>query len=254
MEEINGEFIMKGCSADDPSRLDGPEQLLALLRSVGFLPLFSNNIPGFSVEEHTLAEHWWTGEDSDPWEWRHILSSHPETAYGKFFGKKAGFIHRDWFPVFANYRRNGYDFDALYEDGLAPFKWKSAMDLFEFDEFLVGKTLPASAIASEGIKTDLQMRTYLIICAFFQKRNKRGEPYGWHYAQLGTPETKWGYDFITSGYSEAPSASWEKIKNSVLNRYPGADEKEIRSLLGMRVLSHEPQKPVKASESPAKRD
>ena len=92
---------MKGCAEDDPSRLDTPDQLVNLLRSAGFLPLFSNTIPGFSVEEHTLAEHWWTGEDSDPWQWRHILSSHPEIAYGKFFGKKAGFIHKDWFPVFA---------------------------------------------------------------------------------------------------------------------------------------------------------
>ena len=237
MEEINGEFIMKGCSEEDPSRLDNADQLLALLRSAGFLPLFSNNIPGFSVEEHAIGEHWWTGEESDPWEWRHILASHPEIAYGKFFGKKAGFIHRDWFPVFANYRRSGYDFDALYDDGLAPFKWKNTMDLFHLDEYLIGKTLPASEVPNEGIKAELQMRTYLIIIEFFQKRNKRGEPYGWHLARLGTPETKWGYDFVTSSYSEAPAASWEKIKDSVLARYPGTDDREIRSLLGMRRLA-----------------
>ncbi len=249
MEEINGEFIMKGCEEDDPSRLDTPDQLLDLLRSFGFLPLFSNTIPGFSVEEHTLAEHWWTGEESDPWEWRHVLSSHSEIAYGKFFGKKAGFIHRDWFPVFANYRRNGYDFDALYDDGLAPFKWKSTMDLFYPDEFMIGKTLPASDVANEGIKADLQMRTYLIICEFAQKRNKRGKPYGWHLAQLATPETKWGYDHITSSYAEDPLTSWEKIKGNVISRYPSTDDKEIWSLLGMRILSHEPQRLQNARKS-----
>ena len=30
----------------------------------------------------------------------------------------------EWLPVFANYRRDGYDFDALYEDGKAPLKHK----------------------------------------------------------------------------------------------------------------------------------
>lgn len=67
---------MDGCSPDDPNRLNTPEDLIELLRSVGFLPLFSNGIRGFSVEEHVPASNWWTGEYSDPWTWRHVLSSH----------------------------------------------------------------------------------------------------------------------------------------------------------------------------------
>ena len=51
-------------------------------------------------------------------------------AYGKFFDKKAGFISVEWVPVFANYRRDGYDFDALYEDGKAPLKHKKIMSNF----------------------------------------------------------------------------------------------------------------------------
>lgn len=51
-------------------------------------------------------------------------------AYGKFFDKKAGFISVEWVPVFANYRRDGYDFDALYEDGKAPLKHKKIMSHF----------------------------------------------------------------------------------------------------------------------------
>lgn len=66
MKEINGQFIMDGCAPDDPNRLDTAEQLVALLRTVGFLPLFSNAIPGFSVEERVPADRWWTDEESDP--------------------------------------------------------------------------------------------------------------------------------------------------------------------------------------------
>ena len=56
---------MDGCAPDDPNRLDTAEQLVALLRTVGFLPLFSNAIPGFSVEERVPVDRWWTDEESD---------------------------------------------------------------------------------------------------------------------------------------------------------------------------------------------
>ena len=231
---------MDGCSPDDPNRLNTPEDLIELLRSVGFLPLFSNGIRGFSVEEHVPASNWWTGEYSDPWTWRHVLSSHPDIAYSKFFGRKAGFIYKDWFPVFANYRRNGYDFDALCDDELAPYKWRNAMEQFFLDENMVGKVLPASDIPEEAVKADLQMRTYLITISFTQKRSKNGKPYGMHCGQLATPETKWGYDFVTSQYSVSCEECWEKIRGHVLDLYPSADKKELQSLLGMRVLTHTP--------------
>ena len=50
-----------------------------------------------------------------------------DVLYGKFFAKKAGFISKKWLPVFANYRRDGYDFDALFEDEKAPIKHKNIM-------------------------------------------------------------------------------------------------------------------------------
>ena len=46
--------------------------------------------------------------------WREIIARSGKVAYGKFFDKKAGFISVEWLPVFANYRRDGDDFDALY--------------------------------------------------------------------------------------------------------------------------------------------
>ena len=39
-------------------------------------------------------------------------------AYGKLFAKKTGLSSRDWYSDLANYRRNGYDLDSRYEDGL----------------------------------------------------------------------------------------------------------------------------------------
>lgn len=98
---------------------------------VGFLPLFANEIEGFSAEEHTSPDYWWTGDtEQDPWEWREIIARSKEVAYGKFFGSKAGFISKEWLPYFANYRRNGYDCDSRYADGLANLREKIIMDFY----------------------------------------------------------------------------------------------------------------------------
>lgn len=84
--------------------------MISLINETGFLPLFKNEIEGFSAEEHTSSLYWWTGDkEQDPWEWREIIAGTGEVAYGKFFGRKSGFISREWLPVFANFRRDGYD-------------------------------------------------------------------------------------------------------------------------------------------------
>ena len=130
MEYMNGEFIMMGCSEEDA--LHSVSDCAAFIREAGFIPLFSNLIPGFSIEEHTAAAQWWTGDpETDPWVWRQILASDPDIAYGKFFGRNAGFIARDFFPIFANYRRNGYDFDARFDDGLASYADKDLYELLD---------------------------------------------------------------------------------------------------------------------------
>ena len=238
---------MLGCSPDDPSRLHTTEDLLQLIKRTGFLPLFSNTIPGFSVEEHTLAKDWWTDDPArDPWAWRQILSREPDIAYGKFFDKKAGFISSEWFPVFANYRRNGYDFDALCDDGLAPYRNMKLMEAFEPDGNMNSKELLSFEAKQkagfgkdgqknfEGVLTSLQMQTYLIVSDFRQKKNKKGQEYGWHIAALETPETKWGYDHISGGYKEDPDDSWKKIVRQVKMFYPDAEEKNINKLMGIR--------------------
>ena len=239
METVNGEFIMKGCDGEDPDCLHYFDDLVYLVKRSGFIPLFSNEIPGFSVEEHTTASSWWTEEVTDPWYWRQLASDHPDIAYGKFFNRNAGFISKDWFPVFANYRRNGYDYDALYDDGLASHKSKKIMDAFDLDEESVSKSLISSELRElagkdETTLTQLQMQTYLIISDFRQRKNKNGQEYGWHLSVYETPETKWGRDFVASGYSADPMESWKTITAHMKKLYPEATESQAWRLLGIR--------------------
>ena len=91
------------------------------VETFGILPLFRNAIPGFSIEEHVAKEAWFESEEG-VWEWKGPVIRDTGCAYGKFLGNKAVFISREFFPDFANWRRDGYDFDARYEDELASYK------------------------------------------------------------------------------------------------------------------------------------
>ena len=236
-----GEWIMMGCRRDDPICLHSPEELLALIREIGFLPLFANDISGFSVEERTPANDWWTDNPGDPWAWRQALASSDLVAYGKFFDRKAGFISKEWFPDFANYRRDGYDWEGMYEDGKMKHRNRQIMEAFETDEQMRGieilscdlKKKAAVEKGFEGSLTELQMQTFLIVNDFRQRRNKLGIGYGWHVSVLMTPETKWGYDPV-NGYRGKPEEAWQRIREQALKYFPEAGEEAIRKVLGIR--------------------
>lgn len=87
------------------------EDLIEAVNYFGFLPFFENEIEGFSIAEMCDPSIYFTGVEG-PWEWKGPVISELQCAYGKFFNKKAGFITKKWFSDFANYRRDGYDFDA----------------------------------------------------------------------------------------------------------------------------------------------
>lgn len=256
MEVINGQWYMDGISWDDEGCLHGSDELLDVIEDTGFMPLFSNDIPGFSVESMTDPSCWWTGDaDTDPWEWRIVLSRTGKVAYGKFFGGRAGFISKKWFPYFANFRRNGYDFDALYDDGKAGRREKLLMDLFipsgtdmwdvkksELEKHGCFPSLYTFEMKEkagfgkggqknfEGVLTRLQMLTYLVAEDFRPRLNKKGIEYGWPVAVMTPPEYLWGYKHVTSRYKETPEVSLEKIINQI-NKHFDADVKTIRKIL-----------------------
>ena len=239
MSNENGTWIMYGVEWDDPECLHTVDDAIAYINEIGFLPLFKNEIPGFSLEERTVPEYWWSGDtEVDPWEWREIIARLGEVAYGKFFDKKAGFISKEWLPYFANYRRDGYDFDSLWEDGKASRRQKKIMDLYEEKEELYSNEIKKLAgfgkggeKGFDGTITDLQMKTYLTVKDFRQRKNKQGEAYGWPIAIYTTPEKLFGFEHVRSRYKENPSDSKEAIANHIRDIYPIASEKQIQKII-----------------------
>ena len=239
MANENGEWIMHGMDWDDPRRLRTWREVIGRINEIGFLPLFKNEIPGFSVEEQVSDLFWWTGDPAqDPWVWRALIARTGEVVYGKFFGKKAGFISKEWFPHFANYRREGYDFDTLWDEEKASMRSKKIMNQFAANEMLPSNELKRLAGFGkggeknfDGTVTDLQMQAYLVIRDFRRRRNKMGLEYGMPVSVFSTPEALWGYEHVSSAYHITPADSLDLIILQLMKHIPETEASTVRSFI-----------------------
>ena len=215
-------------------RLYSPEDLLDAVEESGFLPFFRNEIPGFSVEELCPLELWFAEGVDGPWEWKGPAAKSGRCIYGKFFRKKAGFVSREWMPDFVNLRRNGYDFDARYDDGLAPYQDKELYETLIAQGAILSSGLKRLSGSPSGFDTSitrLQMQSYVCIGDFIYRKDKFGRPYGWGIAQYTTPEHLFGYDLVTSAYDRSPEESGARILAHLSSLLPTATEKQLSKIL-----------------------
>ena len=183
-------------------QLHSADDLIAAVEEYGFLPFFQNEIPGFSVEELCAPELWFADDADGPWEWKGPAARSGKCLYGKIFNKRAGFVSRDWIPDFANFRRDGYDFDARWDDGLTSYKDK---ELYE-------------TIADEGTVLSKRLKE-------LRNYRKGGN------TEYATPEELFGYDFITSAYQRDPQESREHILRHLHTLLPNAAEKQLETII-----------------------
>lgn len=219
--------------------VERPEELAALVNEIGFLPFFQSPVPGFSLKDCVPPELWFPEEGDGVWEWKGPVIRRSGGAYGKFFKGKAAFISREWFPDFANYRRDGYDFDAAYDDGLASFKEKKIYDtLAEAGDLLSKELRRRSAFAGQAktgydtTLTRLQMRGYITTTDFEYALDSKGNPYGWGIARYATPESHFGEDFTGRVYSRTPEESARRILDHLEKLLPQATPAQLRAILG----------------------
>lgn len=221
--------------------IHSPQDILNAVQKAGFLPFFRNGIPGFSIEEMTPHELWFSGNDG-PWEWKGPVIRLGGCIYGKFFAGKAGYISEEWIPDFLNYRRDGYDFDSLYECGKAGHREKMIYDTVERYGNILSKKLKSvcgftrsgGEKGFDGVITRLQMQGYVCISDFEYMTDRYGRQYGWGVARYSTPEAMFGYELTSSAYSKEPEESYERIVNHIKSLFPGDHDNEIRKM--MRVI------------------
>ena len=211
--------------------------IIALVEKWGFVPFFKNEIRGFSIEE-LIDPSLWFGENDGPWEWKGPVIRETGCAYGKFFRGKAVFISRDWICDFANWRRDGYDHDARYDDGLASYNDRQVCEMLENHSSLLSKNLKELSgfgrngkKGFDGIITRLQMQGYVTTSDFEYMKDKKGKVYGWGVARYATFEQQFGEFFTQNVYKCQPSESYERIFNHICSLFPDVDEGVVRKLL-----------------------
>lgn len=239
MITADGKWIMEGMDRTDPRRIKTSNELSEYINEIGFLPLFKNNVSGFSVEEITAADSWWAGlPEEDPWAWREVIAAEGQIAYGKLYDNKAGFVSKEWYPYLASYRRDGYDFDSRYEDGLASHRAKKIIEVLEVqDEVFSNELKIAAGFGKEGEKgfestiSSLQMQTYITVRGFQRRRNKKNVEYGWPVAIYSLSERLFGEEYVRSVYHRKAEEAKEKIITQILNKFPGAVRTDVEKVI-----------------------
>lgn len=213
------------------------DDLIRAVNDLGFVPFFRNSIEGFSIEEH-IDPKLWFGDEEGPWEWKGPVIRETGCAYGKFFEKKAVYISKEWFPDFANYRRDGYDFDARFDDELASYQDKRLFDLVDANAPILSKNLKQLGNYRKGgnkgfdtVITRLQAECYVIISNFTYLTDKRGQEYGWGVAEYSTPERFMGSEFTQRVYQRTPEESYERIYDHLKKMLPNAAETRLKKIL-----------------------
>ena len=221
------------------------QDLIDAVQEYGIVPYFSTSIPGFSLEEHCSPAILFNDTEENTWEWKGPVIRATGCAYGKFFEKKAGYVRSDLFLDLANYRRDGYDFDARYDDGLARFQDKQLFDLIEESAPVLSKVLRQNGgyaysgrwQKTEGRKgfdtsiTRLQEQCYVIISDFVYTLDKHGNRRGWGVAQYSTPEKFMDSAFSDSVYQRSPEESYARLLERLATLFPYATEKQLKKFL-----------------------
>lgn len=203
----------------------------------GLLPFWDCGV-GLSIQELTPGRYWFAEGVDGPWEWRMEVARRGIVAYGKLFDKKAGMVSREWYPDLANYRRDGYDFDARYEDGLAGHKEKCIMDVLMREGPMLSKDLKrAAGFERGGMKgfdtaiTRLQMQTYVTVHSFEYSVDKQGKPYGWGVAKYAVTEDVLGEEITRAAYNRPPEESKARLIDHLGLICPDAFDDDLEKLI-----------------------
>lgn len=217
-------------------RIQTPEDMADLIREWGIVPFFTNPIPGFSIEENVRPDLWFSDTVDGPWEWKGPVIRMLDCAYGKFFRGKAVYMTREWFLDYANYRRDGYDLDARYDDGLLQNRDKVVYEALDGQGPILSKEwYRRSGVEKRGqfdsIITRLQMMGYVTTNNFEYAKDKYGNTYGWGIARYTTPEQQWGDAFRQQVYRREPEESRDRMIAHIHSLFPEVEDKVIRRLI-----------------------
>ena len=237
--------------------IERQEQIELLISEIGFLPFFKNGIKGFSIEEMTPPDIFYGDGVDDfnngPWGWKGPIISKWQSAYGKFFRGKAGFVSLEWLPDFINWRRSAHPLRRQEKEA------RHILKVLTENESMLSKQLKVASgfslsrkrtianpenpekpmenkrngMAFDSLIAQLQMGTHVCIADFEYLISKKGEPYGWGVARYCTPEAMYTDMFPVKEAVEGrtPKLSRGRIITHLCNVMPDVGRAEWEQLI-----------------------
>lgn len=223
--------------------------MMELIDKVGFLPLLDSGISGFSADAVvaddcgyvTFPEGGW---DWPMWKWKGQIVTEIPCMYGKFFNisaprktgryerGRAGYITKDWWADFCNYRRSKYprpDDDSIEGAILATLQTTGSQITREL-RAACGFNGKGMRSKFDSYLTRLQMATYIVTEDFVYPVDKHNNEYGWGWSLLNTPEELYGKEACTC--ERTPEESFQRIYDHLRSLLPHATDKQILKLIG----------------------
>lgn len=206
------------------------------IAQMGFLPLFDIGVNGFSADALVdddcryvvLPDGGW---EWPLWKWKGPVVTDGNCVYGKFFASKAGFISRDWWPDFYNYRRSTHpkaEEGSVEEAILLTLEENGSMITREL-RAACGFDGPKMRSRFDAFVTRLQMGCYIVTEDFVYPHDKHGREYGWGWSLLTTPEQLLGREACRC--LRTPEESLQRMVAHLQRLLPDASEKQIRKML-----------------------
>ena len=212
-------------------------RLIAFIQKVGFLPLLNSGVRGFSAEECVSEDCRYVvfddgGWDWPLWKWKGSIVTEGNCVYGKFFDKKAGFISREWWPDFYNYRRSKHflPVEGSIEETILTTLIEHGSLITRELRAACGFDGPKMRSRFDGYLTRMQMGCYIVTEDFVYPTDRHGHEYGWGWSLLTTPEALFGRQACHCDRS--PEESYQRLTNHFRSLLPEASEKQIQKLIG----------------------
>ncbi|MBO4316522.1 MAG: hypothetical protein J5867_11275 [Prevotella sp.] len=211
-------------------------QLMELIQEIGFLPLLDSGIRGFSAEDMVdddcryvmLPDGGW---DWPLWKWKGPVVTEGNCVYGKFFNKKAGFISREWWSDFYNYRRHVCPIpqEGSIDDAILMTLRENGSMITRELRAACGFTGTKMRSKFDGYITRLQMGCYIITEDFVYPHDRHGREYGWGWSLLTTPEQLLGKEACRC--SRTAEESLHRMFAHLRKVLPNASDKQIERIL-----------------------
>lgn len=212
----------------------------------GFLPFFRGELPGFSIEEHTPADLWFSPVVDGPWEWKGPIVRGGRAAYAKYFRGKAVYVSQRWLPHLVNFRRTSHALSYDEERVLSAIVANESMLSTEIrEECGFGahglRAAERALLATDGgagaprssldaVLNRLQMSGRIVVSDFEYNIDKKGRPYGWGVARYSTPEILYADWFEMP--QEKPEESRLMVKRRLMELCPEAGAKVVEKVVG----------------------